>query len=196
MGCAWKHPSLGPFEHKHSGFVTTLTIPAFKKFSYDTGYSNAPRSTGKFNLRFEPWLMNETLAEPTGEMVQLAEKVLADPDKLVDAVAQALWEDFNGRGPTTGMWWYGGMDQVSQCFADKGLSPPAKPQDILPALQLTDLDVFNHLWEYPHAAAVLSFRAAFEEEHGLCIVTDGEKVLGTGYLGEPEIGKLPDDARR
>jgi hypothetical protein len=88
------------------------------------------------------------------------------------------------------------MDQVSQCFADNGLSPPEKPQDNLPALQLTDLYVFNHLWEYPHVAAVLSFRAAFEEEHGLCIVTDGEKVLGTGYLGEPEIGKLPDDARR
>lgn len=90
MDPAWTHPSFGPFERKRSTFFTTLTVPAFKKFSYDTGYPSAPRSTGKVSFSFGPFLSNEELAKPTREMVRLAERMLADPDKLVDAAAQAL----------------------------------------------------------------------------------------------------------
>ena len=54
MGSSWKHLSFGEFERKGSTFFTTLTNPAF--FSYDTGYSNARRSTGKVVLAFGPFL--------------------------------------------------------------------------------------------------------------------------------------------
>jgi hypothetical protein len=30
----------------------------------------------------------------------------------------------------------------------------------------------------------LSFRAAFEQEHGVGVLTDGQTVLGFGYSGE------------
>jgi hypothetical protein len=191
MSSTWKHPSLGDFVRNGSTFSTNLTVPAFRRFSYDTGYSNARRSTGKVSLSFGPWMMNETLAEPTPDMVTIAEKLLADPDKLVDSVAQALWEEFNGRGPSTGIWWYGGMDYVSESFRAGGLSPPTNSQDVLPALQLTCITIFTHLWDHPHPIAVLSFYAAFEREHDLCVVSDGDRVLGTGFSGEPQIGKHP-----
>jgi len=173
-------------------FSPLSPIPAFKKFSYDTGYSNARASTGKVVLAFGPFLWKEELAEPTRDMVKLAEKALADPDKLVGLVAEALWEEFNGRGPTTGTCWYDDMDTVNKSFRAAKLPPPDKPQDILPALQLTAIMIFTQLWKYPRPVVVLDFHAAFEVGHGLCVVTDGERVLGTGYTGEPEIGKGPD----
>ena len=192
MTDAWNHPSIGSFARKGSTFSTKLTVPAFQRFGYDTGYSNAPRSVGKVALSFGPWLMSETLPEPTPEMVKIARKVLADPDNFVDAVAQGLWEEINGRGPTNGYWWHDNLDAVSEGFLNAGLPKPERHQDVLPGLQLTAIHIFPHIEEYPHPVAYLEFHAAFEEEHGLCVLSDGEKVLGTAYSGEPAIAGAVD----
>lgn len=87
------------------------------------------------------------------------------------------------------MWWHGDIKTVRKCFGDAGLPVPKKPRDLLAGLQLTDVNVFTRLWEYARPVAVLTFYAVFEPEHGLCLVTDGERVFGSGYWGEPEIGK-------
>jgi hypothetical protein len=83
MGSVWQHPSFGQCKRQGSTFSTTLIIPAFKKFRYDTGYSNAPRSIGKVRLTFSPFFLREKLDEPSREMVEVAEKTLAEPEKLV-----------------------------------------------------------------------------------------------------------------
>ena len=189
MNGAWNHPSFGPFTKKGSTFSTTLTVPAFGRFSYDTGYPNARRSTGKVELSFGPWMTKEELLKPTPEMVTIAEKALADPNKFVDAVAHGLWQEFNGRGPTNGYWWHGNLDAVGEHLLAWGLPKPEKPQDVLLALQLTAIHIFTQIDEYPHPIAYLEFHAAFEGEHGFCVVSDGERVLGTAYSGEPAIAK-------
>ena len=189
MPTSFNHPTFGAFQQKDSHFSTTLTIPAFKKFSYDTGYSNARRSTGKITLSFGPYGMNEKLPKPTARMIKLAEELLADPENLVAMIAQALWDDFNGRGPTVGMWWHGDMDTINDAFRAAKLPPPTKPDDILGALRLSEIHILTQLDDHPNPVAVLTFDAAFEEEHGLCVVTDGKKVLGSSYGAEPEIGQ-------
>lgn len=195
MTGGWNHRSFGAFTRKGSTFSTTLTVPAFQRFSYDTGYSNARRSTGKVGLSFGPWMANEELPEPTPEMVKVAEKALADPDKFVDSVAHGLWEEFSGRGPTNGYWWYSNLDSVGEHLLDSGLPKPERPQDVLLALQLTAIRIFTQIDEYPHPVAYLEFHAAFEEEHGFCVVSDGERVLGTAYSGEPAIAKTVNEEK-
>jgi hypothetical protein len=52
MPNTWQHPVLGTFEFAGSRWAADVKVPAFKEFSYDTGYSNARRSTGKHALIF------------------------------------------------------------------------------------------------------------------------------------------------
>jgi len=96
---------------------------------------------------------------------------------------------FNGRGPTNGYWWYGKLDLVGEQCSESGLPKPEKPSDVLLALQLTAICIFSRIDEHPHAVAYFEFHTAFEQEHGFCIISDGERVLGTAYSGEPAIAK-------
>ena len=180
MPRAWKHPRLGEFAVDNSGWSTTVKVPAFKRFSYDTGYSNARRSTGKCHLALRTF-RGERVATPPAEMVALAEKLIGDPPRLVAMVTTALWEEFNGRGPDSGMWWHGDMKRITLTFNHEKLPPPKGPDDLLPVLQLTGVTVFDEWWHHPRPIGYLDFRAAFEEEHGVSILTSADEILGTGY---------------
>src|SRR5688500_7334400 len=123
----WQHPRLGTCNVSKGGWSRTVHVPAFAAFSYDTGYSNARRSTGDVSLGMHYHLLGATAApSPPPEMVALAEKVMADPQALVNTVIAALWDDFNGRGPDSGMWWHGGMETINKSFMSAGLPPPAR----------------------------------------------------------------------
>jgi len=178
----WKHPKLGEFAADSSGWSTTAKFPAFKKFSYDTGYTNARRSTGKVDLGLRYFMMNDPVpSAPPAEMVALLDRLLSDPAALVDRVVVALWEDFNGRGPNSGMWWHGGMEEIHKTFRRMRLPPPKGSDGLLPVLQLTGVTVFKEWWEHPTPIGYLDFHAAFEEEHGVSILTGSDEILGTGY---------------
>ena len=178
----WKHPTLGEFAVSDNGWSTTVTVPAFKKFSYDTGYGNVRRPTGKCSVSLMTFrTSSERPATPPPAMVALAEKLVTDPERLVTMVTTALWEDFNGRGPSSGMWWHGDVESIDRNYRQMKLPSPKEPDDLFSVLQLTGVTVFDEWWDHPAAIGYLDFLAAFEEEHGVSILTRGDEVLGTGY---------------
>lgn len=180
----WKHPRLGEFAVDGKAWRRKLNVPAFAAFSYDTGYSNAKRSTGDIAFSFSPWLSNEKLDAPTPGMIAVAMKIFDDPEATVQKVIAALWEDFNGGQRDSGHWWHGNMEQIRAAFEEEGLPPLTRAQDLLNVLQLYDVAVFDKSFEAPDPIAWLTFHAAFEQEHGLSILSNGDDILGAGYCGE------------
>jgi hypothetical protein len=178
MATTWDHPKLGRFEYgDDGGWMRLVDVPAFKAFSYDTGYGNAPRSKGKHKFVFAAW---DKSALPSAAAVAVAEKVLANHAALVGVVTQALWDDFNGRGPGSGMWWHGNLERINKSFTFDKQPVPTKPQDLLPALNPAAM-IVRDFPGYPSPMVELKFHAAFEEEHGVSVLTDGQLVLGIGY---------------
>jgi len=176
----WNHPQLGAFDYDVVGWVQTLQAPAFDAFEYDTG-----RQRGQYRLIFEA---DEESELPSADAVALAAKVLANQVQLVPKVTAALWDDINGRGPDSGMWWHNDLAAVCE-----HLPALARPEDLLGIMGLSDIMVHKLVFRDERPLVELSFEAPFETEHGVGILTDGESVLGTGYSGdvipfEPEHG--------
>jgi hypothetical protein len=178
MAATWDHPNLGRFEYGDNGWTRMVDVPAFKAFSYDTGYSNAPRSKGKHKLVFGA--IDESHL-PSAADVTVAERVLANHAALVGVITRALWDDFNDRGPDSGMWWHDDLEAVAKSFKSHKLPPPTKPEDLLPLMQPSGILVREMPPGYDRRMVELTFHAAFEEEHGVSVLTDGEAVLGIGY---------------
>lgn len=189
MPDTWTHPELGQFKYDAPAWVATVRVPAFDAFSYDTGYGNAGKPNGQYELHFEADDEDET---PSDAAVKVALAVLADPTRLVGRVISALWEDFNGRGPESGMWWHGDLDQVVEPLEDEGLAAPAKADDLLPLLRLSQVTIRkNTAWDDGKPCAELVFHAPFEEEHGVGVLTDGQAIFGTGYSVDVQPFKQP-----
>ena len=124
---------------------------------------------------------------PSSDAAALALKLLANQESLAGEIVRVLWEEFNGRGPRSGMWWHGDLAQVVQ--SGEG--------EKVPALRSADALLG---WMHPNGIIVrqsgtrsdqspiieITCSAVFEVEHGVGILTDGEMVLGTGYIYDVE----------
>ena len=171
----WEHPELGRFEHDGVAWTRTVKTPGFKPFRYEG-------TSTKCELGFETRDENEP---PSREAVAVAERVLANQAALVAKVAQALWDDFTGKGPDSGMYWHGDLDSLADGMEfEETLKPPKKPADVPRLLQLTNISVAKPRRGQDKPLAELSFAAAFEEEHGVGILTDGRTILGIGYSSD------------
>jgi hypothetical protein len=115
---------------------------------------------------------------PSPAAIATAERVLANHASLVGVVTHALWEDFNGRGPGSGA--CGDLDAVAKAMKSRKLPVPTNADDLLPALRPAAIIVREYPG-YDAPMAELMFDAAFEEEHGLSVLTDGQSVLGIGF---------------
>jgi hypothetical protein len=193
LPATWDHPELGRFEFR-SGWAKELDFPAFKAFSYDTGYGNARRSTAKHGMLF--WAGNESDV-PGPETAALAAKVVANQAKLVSKIADALWDDFNGRGPDYGVWWHGSLDDVAKVIGSK--STLRGPKDVLRLLQVDAVFIRRAhpgVSGYDKPAAEIAFHAAFEPEHGVGILTDGNAILGIGFTLDVALYEPPKRPRK
>jgi hypothetical protein len=132
MAATWDHPKLGRFEYRGSAWTRFVDVPAFAAFSYDTGHSNAPRSTGRHPLVFGAFDEREL---PSAADTAVAERVLANHAALVDEVIRALWEDFNGRGPGSGMGWNGDLATVAAGLPVSSGAAAGRPRTLLPPLR-------------------------------------------------------------
>jgi hypothetical protein len=175
---AWTHPRLGRFAHDSLAWIGIVKAPAFDAFAYDTGYSNAGPPDGNYELAFDA---DDEEEQPSAGAIALAEKVLADAAALVPTVTKAIWEDFNGRGPDSGMWWHGDLSTVAEAMEDSGLPPPTKADDLLKVMRLFRISVRKNADGYDKPVVELCFWAAFEEEHDVGVLTDGKSVVGIGH---------------
>jgi hypothetical protein len=180
----WSHPRWGRFKYNGLAWSAPIVAPAFNAFSYDTGYSNARKPNGKYQLRFET---DDESELPSNAAVSLAEKVLANPAGLVAKIIKALWDDFTGRGPGSTLWWHDSLDQVNAAILDENpkLSLPKKSADLLPLLSFSQITVSTR-YDNAKSLAELSFHAPFEGEHGVSVLTNGSKILGIGYTADVE----------
>ena len=174
----WRHPRLGQFKYDGMAWVGKVKAPAFDAFAYDTGYGNAGPPDCTYAVGFAADDAKET---PSPAAVALAEKVLANAAALVAAVTKALWDDFNGRGPDSGMWWHGDLETVAEGMEDSDLPPPKKANDLLRLMRLFQISVRKGADGHDKPVVELCFWAAFEEEHNVGVLTDGKSVLGAGY---------------
>ena len=176
MISTWKHSELGTFKHDGElGWVGECDLPAFNIFTYE---SDDEEITGKCEVVFDS---EDEETEPSDAAAALAALVVANQKKLAPLVTKAMWEDFNGRGPKTGMWWSGDMKQVAEVFGYSERPCPTSPDDLLPAMRLSSITVHEEMHDYDGPVVELHFRAVFEMEHGIGVLTDGNKIVGLGY---------------
>ena len=176
----WAHPQLGQFLFDGGTWTAEVEAPAFDVFIYSPAFLKEPYvPSGRYPLQF----LADTPAEtPSAAAVDLALKVLAPQEALVSKVTTALWEDLNGRGPQSGMWWYGGLDQIADDYEEEDMPALASADDLHNALALSSISIRQDDESGNRPVVELSFDAFFEEEHGVGILTDGEAILGTGYM--------------
>jgi hypothetical protein len=175
MPDTWNHPSLGrlAFVVEWTGAVD---VPAFQAYQY--GVADGDATAGKAGLTFYADDEDDT---PSPAASAVATTTIANQAALAAKVADALWADFTGQGPTSGMWWHNRLEKVAAALADVGLTRPAGPADVPALLRLRTIYVHSEADGYDPPLVELKFAAAFEDEHGVGVLTDGADVLGIGY---------------
>ena len=182
MVTTWKHPDLGTFHHDGFAWIREVSLPAFEVFSL-----RARRRSAKPALMFD---IEEETEVPTREMVAVAKRILGNGESLVEKVLKALWLDFNGRGPGSGMWWNGNLADVTKYILDPKTKQPielGEPSDIAPLMRLMSMRIAPEHREFKKPLAELAFRAEFEIEHGVEILPDGSRVLGIGRIADAQL---------
>lgn len=181
MSKTWNHPQLGTFinDTDQDAWVQTCDLPAFNIFTWEV---ETDEQAGQYDLLFRKF----DGEEPSATEVALALRVVANQTKLAPLVAHALWEDFNGRGPKSGMWWHDDMSQIEENFGYDDRPCPKSPDDLLSAMRFTGVTIREPSEGAAAPLAELTFAAVFEEEHCVGILTDGDKIIGTGYMHDVE----------
>jgi hypothetical protein len=176
----WTHPDLGLFTYDddQGAWAGTAKVPGFNEFTYDDDGNGG--STGGYGLYFD---VEDASATPSDAAVAVAARAIANQADLPAKVAAALWDDFSGVGPDSGMWWHGDPQQVAQMIW-KPHRPPAKGDDFYRLMALNGIHIHQRVTAKP--VAELTFAAAFDPEHGVGVLTDGETILGTGYALDAE----------
>jgi hypothetical protein len=176
-GPAWEEPELGEFHFDDFGWTRRVEMPGFEAFKFG---ARGERKSAKAY----PLLIDAESAEelPAPAAVALAKRVLANQEVLAATVAEALWADFAGSGPESGMWWHGDLDQVGEGMEDG--QPLRGAGDLFKLMRLSEVRITKSSSGSGSLRAELNFEAVFEEEHGVGILTDGAEVVGIGYSGD------------
>jgi len=209
MTVKWKHDKLGSFAFRFAyGWTRTVTRTGFNAFAYK-GFSDRP--TGKYELFIGADDEKDT---PSPAMIDVALKTLADPAAMVALVINALWEDLNGSGPDSGMWWHGNLNDVTDRIRSEGypLKKAQKarldgPSDLLLWLRLSAITIrkarhkvttainpatgkrikLDRVYPAHPPIAELHFSTPFEQEHSLGVLTNGSVILGIGYSTDADL---------
>lgn len=111
MAATWEHPKFGKCTYDEIAWVGTIAAPAFDVFTFDNSCARQRAPNGTYRITFDADDENE---KPSAEAVAVALAVLTAQDEMPKKLMKAFWDDFNGRGPKSGMWWHGQLGQVVQ----------------------------------------------------------------------------------
>ena len=177
----WQHPDLGVFTFDGIFWSGECTLPAFKEFTF----RNSGRKSGRAKLELQFENENETEDEtPTKDAVKVALKLIKNQERMAARVTKAVWKDLNGMGHDSGMWWHGDLGTVSANIsqAHRGKTQPlSTANDLHSLLGASSVLIRDTIYLYKKPSATLMFQAAFDVEHGLGVLTDGNRIVGTGY---------------
>jgi hypothetical protein len=185
----WKHPILGNFKHDDIWWRQIISLPSLKSFSYVDAAVQGYRSIHEdFDLLLE---CDSDSDVPNDSMVELAISTIGNEAKLVAKILMSVWEDINGRGPDTGMWWHGDLPNayrgapwasaILENLTEYNLPIPKQPEDLKTILEPHELLIRRDNSPPNDWVGEFSFYAGFDVEHGLGVLTDGMDILGIGY---------------
>ena len=173
--------------------METLTFehPRFGKFESDDGGERwkgrvVLAGFGRYGWREELdiFFYRNEKGPPEARGFELLEPVVANGSGLPDLIVDALWKEVSGEEPENDIWWSrrGGLEEVNE-----GLDEPiTKRDDLWRVLDPYSLFVRTDRRGDKELVAGVHFACEFEQEHGLDVLTDGRRVLGTGYALDAE----------
>jgi len=178
----WHHPELGTFEFVGYQWQRTMRGGS-KVFSFKPVYSSKVRDT--FRLAFAS---TDPKMPPSQEEIALAQKIIGGLETIGGLVSRALWDEFIGDRKSR-VWWGRNLMDVERMVADQaGVKIPLnEARDVLKALNLSEVVIRRETQVF----AELSFYAAFEDEHGVGVLTDGERILGVGFENDVVADEAP-----
>jgi hypothetical protein len=164
----WEHPALGTFYYSGGSWDQDREFDAFGIFLEARGEQLLTLPVGGDS--------DEAVA-PEEDVVVLAVRIVENLPTLIEAGIAAFWDDLNGRGPSSGMWWHGALGEAFEyCSAE-----PTDHTSLYVVLQPSAIALSSagYLWDAPTAR--IQFRSDIDEEHGVSFLTDGTSIIGTGY---------------
>jgi hypothetical protein len=176
----WSDPELGTFRFERSWWTKTVTLPAFKAFRYR--FRKRSAGSSQIPLRFD---VEGVESVPTKAAVTVAKRLLRNEVTIVSKLLKALYNDLHGKGPNSGMWWHGDIDSIYEDLSEETGSLRKlrieKPDSLTKLLGSPSIMIREFGYGYKQPRATICFEALFEVEHGVGILTDGTRILGTGY---------------
>ncbi|MEM9214085.1 MAG: hypothetical protein AAGD25_07025 [Cyanobacteria bacterium P01_F01_bin.150] len=184
MTALWQHPQLGSFVFEDGEWKRILNLPAFDAFAYtaDSRLTTAPN--GDYSLVF-PVDGGEQI-HPLDSAVALATTLVNHSERLARAIALAIWNDFRGQGPDSGMWWHDNIVEVNESIdcamsdTNSTLPFPQNATDIQALMRLFEIRIGSSAYEYDYPLIMFRFYAAFEMEHDVAVLSDAQSILGIG----------------
>jgi hypothetical protein len=171
----WSHPELGKFVLTDTGWSGICSMPSFKAFRF----SRPGKS--RLKIEFETEIDSENL--PKSREIAIAKRVIKNEASLAKRLIRALFDDLNGKGLDSGMWWHGDTQSILE-FMDENMRSKidlTAEDDVPKLIGSPSVWIRPKVDYYKKPCAVILFEAAFDPEHGLGVLTDGSKVIGTGY---------------
>ena len=178
----WAHPELGVFRFTDPEWTTTVRLPAYKRFIYREFRRNSGRSTVELGFSLPHF---DTSDRPTKPAVTVALRVVRNQELLANKLEKAIWLDLNGKGRNTGMWWHSDLPGFDRTFTEPygtDLKQTLQTREsVRRVIGEPSIHIVESVYGYDRPCAKLSFSAAFDPEHGVGVLTDGNKILGVGY---------------
>ncbi|MBB3697628.1 hypothetical protein KMW28_05540 [Flammeovirga yaeyamensis] len=168
----WKHSNWGKFKYEEETLIGEIPLPEFNIFNLE----NLAPENGKYELTLQ---VEPKKFSPKISHIQIIENLIKNQKEIVSKIPTALWNDFNGIGPDSGMWWNGDIEEVLEGMEEKELS---KESDINSLLSLSGIWIHEEFTNFETPLIELAFHASFEEEHGVGILTDSNTIIGAGYI--------------
>lgn len=81
------------------------------------------------------------------------------------------------------------MDDIADQVVPEHVPQLKGADDVRALLQVESVAVRKDARGYPRPILDISFHAAFEEEHGVSVLSDGDTVLGSGYMLDADLYK-------
>jgi hypothetical protein len=131
------------------------------------------------------YLYSSEEGPPDPRALALLEPLVANAAKLPDLIVDALWNELSGGETENGHWWArpGGLEIANEALDEGSI---AQRDDLWRVLRPQSMFVRRDRHGDGELTPGVSFHCDFEEEHGLDVLTDGTKVLGTGYQLDAE----------
>ncbi len=179
----WEHPTLGTFDYDFVGWSRELEIPSFAQYGYVRG--GGYKLGQKVKLSFESEDRGDDRPiEPSNDAILLANKIISNQQSLNERVLNAVWEDLNGRGPDTGMWWHGDRHTIHEAIHSEWRSTPPPldaKQDLYKLMGRACIYVKPNHQDYKRICSLIAFDSAIAPGHGIGVLCDGQRILGVGY---------------